>query len=249
MTNKFSIQKIKIISAILLTTILVVIGNMFYFGLLRFNYPSFKSFPIQGIDISHHQGKINWKKLKKSPYSFVYIKATEGGDFVDPRFKNNFDNALKNNFAVGAYHFFTFRKSGKVQAENFISQVSEDQNLLPPVIDLEYMGNSKMKSSKKTLHKELSIFIKTIENHYNYKPILYTTYEFYNKYLSNSFLEYDIWIRDIFKKPQIEANRSWIFWQYSNRGKIEGISGYVDLNVFNGNIKDFENYFFYKKEK
>ncbi len=112
--------------------------------------------------------------------------------------------------------------------------------MLPPVIDLEYMGQSKREESTEALHRELAVFISEIEEHYNVRPILYSNHAFYNRYLSGHFSGYRLWIADYFKRPRISDNRPWLFWQYTDRGRVPGISGYVDFNVFNGTEDDLE---------
>lgn len=220
----------------IITCIFFIIFFLLYTGKIWFNNPSFDKYPIQGIDISHHQNKIDWDKVKTENFTFVFMKATEGGDFKDKRFKENWSNAKRINLEVGAYHFFTFNTKGRKQALNFIETVPNEKNMLPPVIDLEFTGNSKNQLSESELIKELNIFIIELKKHYNKNPILYITYDFYNKYLKKENLNYPIWIRDIFKYPDLD--RAWDFWQYSNRGNVQGISTYVDLNVFKGNKED-----------
>jgi lysozyme len=211
----------------------------FYYGYLRFNYPSQSRFPVQGLDVSHYQGHIDWDKVRGSKLTFVFIKATEGAHFVDPEFRYNWDNAQKSGLYVGAYHFFTLNKTGKEQAINFSNCVPYRTNSLPPVIDLEFMGNSKNHFSRLQLLKELTDFITVIETKYHKKPILYSTYEFYEFYLIGNFQDYPIWIRDIYTEPGLIDARPWTFWQYTNRGKIDGIQNFVDLNAFNGHMSDF----------
>lgn len=207
----------------------------FYFGYLRFNYPNESKYPIKGIDVSHHQNEIDWKLIKEQGIRFTYIKATEGGDFIDKRFNENWNKAKECGIDVGAYHFFTFCRDPKEQAENFISVVPKIYNSLPPVIDLEFGGNCKLKKDKDSLIKDIKIFEEIIHNHYQKKPILYITQEFYNAFLLNEFKDNPIWARDIYKKPKLKDKREWILWQYGNRGHLNGIDMHVDLNVFNGN--------------
>lgn len=221
-------------------TILFIIGFLFYKGFLRLNYPSFKEFPIQGIDISNHQGNIEWNEIDKTKVHFVYIKATEGGDFKDSKFQHNWKSAKSSNFPVGAYHFFTFCKSGKEQADNFINTVPIEKNSLPPVIDLEFGGNCKLNKSKQDVITEIEIFENLIYKTYNKKPILYVTEEFYNEFLIDNFLDNELWFRDVFKRPKIIGNRKWLIWQYANRAHLKGIKTYVDLNIFNGTENEFK---------
>ncbi len=226
-----------VIGACLLSSSIIL--ALVYLGFLRFNYADFSEYPVQGPDVSRHQGSIGWDTLRRSGYTFAFIKATEGGDWVDPRFHENWRNAQKAGLAVGAYHFFTFRKSGAEQARNFINTVPADGKSLPPVIDLEYMGNSRDPLSKSRFRAELSEFISIIEKKYHRKPILYSTYEFYGHYLEGHYDDHPLWIRDIFFRPRLKHNRKWTFWQYANRGRVDGIKTYVDLNAFNGGMDEF----------
>jgi lysozyme len=200
----------------------------------RFNYPDTQSFPVQGIDVSHHQGDIDWSKIPKDKVKFAYIKSTEGGDFKDKKFQYNLEEALDNGFRAGAYHFFTLCRDGKTQARNFISSVPNNPKLMPPVIDLEFVGNCPVRPTKEDMLKELENFTKLIENHYGKEPILYITYEFYGEYLKDSgFSSYKFWVRDIFKKPNLATFPEWYIWQYADNGTLPGIDGRVDLNALN----------------
>ncbi len=199
-------------------------------GLLKFNQPDRQEFKLQGIDVSHHQGVIRWGEVSKSDVAFAYIKATEADDFVDSRFDFNYQEATKYNLPTGAYHFYSLGYKGAIQAENFLSVIGDRHLQLPPVIDLEYVGNSKMRPEKENFQSELSIFIKSVTSNLNRRPILYTTYEFYDDYLYPDFSEYDIWIRDVYSFPDKKIG-NWQLWQYSSNGRIKGIEGNVDLNV------------------
>lgn len=203
-------------------------------GILWFVYPSQSEYPIRGIDISNHQGEIDWKKVPKNKIQFVYIKATEGGDWKDKAFLRNWEQANQLGIRVGAYHFFTLCRSGKEQASNFISLVPKDPESLPPVADLEFVGNCKERPPIQDIKKEIQDFLTALENHYGKRPILYLTYEFIDLYLKDDFLEYSVWIRDIFGHPSSSFKRNWIIWQYHSRARLDGIEGPVDLNVLKG---------------
>lgn len=226
-----------ILGLLILSGILVL---CLYYGVLRFNYPSRSTYPIQGLDISHHQGQIDWTKINPNEFQFVFIKATEGETFKDPRFLTNWQNARQQGLKVGAYHFFTFCKSGTVQAQNFIDSVPKTTDALPPVMDLEYFGNCRNNKSKAQLTHEISIMAEMLEQHYRKKPIFYVTEDFYNQYISGQFADYPLWYRDIFRKPKISDGRDWLFWQFTNRGRVDGIQGFVDMNVFADNQQAFD---------
>ncbi|WCL50631.1 glycoside hydrolase family 25 protein [Leptospira sp. GIMC2001] len=210
-------------------------------GLIWFVYPSKSQYPIKGIDVSNHQGKIDWSLIPKNDISFAYIKATEGGDFKDKSFLYNWNEAKKHGFKVGAYHFFTLCKTGSEQAENFIQTVPKEFDSLPPVVDLEFVGNCKERPKIENVQKEISIYVELIENHYQTKTILYLTNEFIETYLDDNFLNHPIWIRNIFFHPNAFSNIEWLIWQYKSTERIEGISGPVDINVLNGNLEILNN--------
>ena len=115
----------------------VMLGVVSYFGLFHQQKASAQDYAIRGFDVSHHQGEINWKKISPVQYQFVYLKATEGGDFKDRNFQENWLKAREQGLHVGAYHFYRLCRDGKVQAENFIATGPNKADALPPVIDLE----------------------------------------------------------------------------------------------------------------
>jgi len=213
---------------------------LLYAGFLRFNYPSFSEYPVQGIDVSNHQNEIDWEKVDKHQVQFAFIKATEGGDFKDKSFIRNWVNARREGIVVGAYHFFTFCKSGEEQAQNFIETVPVEDNTLPPAIDLEYSGNCKLTKTTEELLSDITVFINILEEHYNKKVIIYVTEDFYNNILFDKYLDNPLWLRDIYAKPKTSNNRTWTFWQFGNRGKLSGIETFVDLNVYSGSTSEFQ---------
>jgi lysozyme len=214
---------------------------LFYYGIVAIHEPDRQRYPIRGIDISAHQKVIDWQKLSQPGQAdFVVIKATEGGDFKDSRFAENWQNAQKTGLVYGAYHFFTFCKPGKIQAQNFIATVPVAANTLPPVIDLEFSGNCAKRPSSSELEQELTNYIQEITKIYRQTPILYVTHEFYDAYLPGKFTNHPIWISNFYSTPQLANNRSWTFWQYTERGQAAGVNGLVDRNVFNGSRSQFE---------
>lgn len=192
-------------------------------------------YEIEGIDVSHHQDKINWKKVDKK-YKFVIMKATEGDDFLDTDFFYNWNNARLNGFTVGAYHFFTMLSSGSEQAKYYISKVPFSDKTLPPVIDLEIST----RYNKEVVLKELTDMINILEEYYKKRVIIYVNYKTYNKYIKGEFLENKLWMRDIKFLPRIEEKDRWEIWQFSNRGRVSGINGFTDKNVIrSGTVQEF----------
>ena len=224
-------------------TLAFLAGILIIKGYIRFNYPSQKLYPVRGIDISHHQGEINWNLLAQEGIDFIFIKATEGGDFTDPKFKENWENAIHQGYKVGAYHFYRLCKTGKEQATNIIQTVPREKGRLPVVLDLEFGGNCETNQSPEQIISQIQECLDKLENHYDQVPILYVTTEFYEKYVSSEFKKYPVWIRDVFSSPKFDDNRKWTFWQFANRGHCKGIEGYVDLNVFYGTREEWEGFY------
>ncbi len=188
----------------------------------------------RGIDVSAHQGKIDWSLVAKDKIAFAYVKATEADDFKDQKFIENWNNAKKAGIAVGAYHYFSLAYGGEVQANNFIASVPVEAASLPPVVDLEYVGNSNKRPDKAEFQKELKVFLEMIERQYGKRPIIYTTREFSRDYLYPEMTNQPLWIRSLFIPPQ----KDWQFWQFSQWGKVDGIDVNVDLDYFNGNSEE-----------
>ena len=194
--------------------------------------PSRRTYPVQGIDVSHHQGRIEWAKLPAQGVDFAYIKATEGGDYRDRLFAENWMSAKTAGVPRGAYHFFTLCRPGKVQAANFIAAVPKDDQAIAPAVDLEFLGNctSQQRMSKAQLHRELGAFLTAIEAHSGKRALLYLTEEFDRAYEISSNIDRPLWLRNLVLEPRF-GPRPWALWQASNFRRLEGISGRVDWNV------------------
>jgi lysozyme len=232
----------KIIPAAILTTLICGAGISiaFYFGHIAIHHPDRKQYPIQGLDISAFQKQIDWPKIDRNEVNFIFIKATEGATFKDRSFPENWRNAGQAKLIRGAYHFFTFCKPGKLQAQNFILTVPVEDNTLPPIIDLEFSGNCQTRLSPAALKQELQDYITEVQKVYQQIPILYATHEFYDAYLQHEFVQHPIWISNFYTQPHLADGRRWTFWQYSERGRVNGIGNLVDRNVFNGSLEQFQ---------
>lgn len=200
------------------------------------------NFQIHGIDVSKYQQRINWEAVKAMraedvKIGFVFIKATEGLGNMDQQFRRNWKHAKEAGMPRGAYHFFIAPKSGAEQAENFIRRVELEKGDLPPVLDVEQtygVSNSRLRS-------EVKAFLDRLEAHYGVKPIIYTNVDFYNRHLKDEFDSYPLWVAHYLKKDRPRIARNWAFWQYSETGRVSGIRGKVDFNVFNGDSTDFRD--------
>ena len=197
-------------------------------------------YKVHGIDISHYQGNINWKMLEQTrqgqfPVQFIFMKATEGGDYPDKRFVANFDSAKAHGFIRGAYHFYNPKTDADKQADFFINSVKLEPGDLPPVLDIE----KKSKDIKK-LQADLKHWLRRIENHYGVKPIIYASYKFKNRYLNDSvFNSYPYWIAHYYV-DSVQYKGDWKFWQHTDVGTLPGIKEQVDLNIFNGGLEGLD---------
>ena len=213
--------------------IMIIVGGIAVFleisGYLYHNeiLAQMAGYKTQGLDISHHQEKVNWTRVDPK-YKFIILKATEGQNFLDTDFLYNWNNARLNGFVVGAYHFFTMTSSGAAQADFYISKVSDSDKTLPPIIDLEI---STKKYKKKDVVKNLEEMVDKLEEHYKKRVIFYVNYNTYNAYIKNEFPKNKIWITDYKYFPRIKEHNRWIIWQVSRRGRIDGIPGFTDKNV------------------
>lgn len=230
-------RRISLILAMVLPVVAVGLGA-YSTGRWIPNSPPRQEYPVRGIDVSWHQGSIDWKAIPRAEVQFVYIKATEGGDFQDDYFTNYWKNSAEAGLRRGAYHFFTLKTGGLEQAANFKAVVPKDPQALPPAIDLEFEGNSAARPAPAVFQRELEIFIREVRGWYGREPVLYTDAEFRDHYLRD-FPIRRLWIRSVITAPR-KKQEPWVFWQYSGKGSTPGIKGFVDQNVFNGSMETFE---------
>ena len=201
-------------------------------GTLRFNYPSESRYPIRGVDVSHHQGAVDWRQVRASGIDFAFIKATEGQDHRDSRFRQNWQEAGEAGLARGAYHFFTFCTPGSAQAENFLDALSELHAELPPVADVEFAGNCKGWSTIEAIRAELTTFLERVEAARGRRPTLYLTNTSYRRIVADRFESFPFWVRNTFFAPSARTYPNWAFWQFADNARIAGVRGPIDLNVF-----------------
>jgi len=206
---------------------------------------------IPGIDVSHWQHDINWSEVKRSGVQFAFIKATEFPDrkttlFVSPKMRENINGAGGNGIHWGAYHFFRTHIDPILQAQAFCETVGYFPSM-PPVCDLEAAG-----SKGERLNLKVRLFLDEVERITHRKPIIYTSGGFWRSYMAYEksahtdwARQYSLWIAqytNMWPSP-LYPWAGWEFWQYSNKGRIPGIQTDVDLNWFNGSMKDLEQRF------
>lgn len=223
-------RRIGFIIAIAITAIVAVCGVIHAYRQYIANSPTIEPdanlYPIRGIDISAHNGVIDFEKVKNAGYQFAIIKATEGTDFKDAMFIDNLRQARQAGLKVGAYHFFRFDTDGYLQALNLLHSLRHRKFDFPIAIDIERFGNPDGHQASIIISR-LQDMITCLEKE-GIDIILYSNKDDYDKYLKGKFDNYPLWICT-FTEP--EPNLNWDIWQYSHRGKIDGIKGDVDLNT------------------
>ncbi len=211
-------------------------------GTYRFSNPDAVTYPVRGIDISHHQGEIDWAKLPAQNIRFVYLKASEGGDWTDPSFADHLQKAQRHGLAVGAYHYFTLCAPGVVQARNFLRGMPPHTTLdLPYAIDLEYVGNCSARPGNGRLARELKAFIAIVGARLRQTPVIYSTEAFFTDYLDAdpAFAAYPLWVRNLYGESAWGRGRKVLFRQFASHARLDGIDGPVDLDLFAGSKREF----------
>lgn len=185
-----------------------------------------------GIDVSHHQGNIDWKEVAKDKHiRFVYIKATQGTSVKDNNYERNIKAAHRQGLRCGSYHYLSCLTLICSQFRNFQQAMKGHKQDLIPMIDIEREGVKCW--SKKQVQDSVALFAKLIKNKYGKKPLIYSHVNFYNSHLSPRFNKHFLFLsRYSSVRPSIKGVGRHNIWQYSDRGKIRGIRGHVDLDCF-----------------
>ncbi|MFZ5888782.1 MAG: GH25 family lysozyme [Chloroflexota bacterium] len=205
---------------------------------------------VPGIDVSYWNAGIDWPKVRATGQRFVFAKATEGVSYADPTFPANWSGAKAAGLLRGAYHFFRANVDGKKQAKKFIDYVksTKDNGELPPVLDLEThdgQTNARIISRAKD-------WLDEVEAAFGKKPIIYSAQYFLQDHFSEAgggppawAKDYPLWLAQ-YPNTYTEGQQpylprgwfKWTFWQYSQKGRLNGINDKVDLNVFNGTLEE-----------
>lgn len=197
-----------------------------------------QSYPVHGIDLSRFQSGVDWAAARANGVNFAFIKATEGGDLVDPLFADHWRGAAAAGIPRGAYHFFYHCRPAAEQARWFIAHVPRTPGALPPVLDMEWTPTSptcRIRRDPSTIRAEARIFLAAVTAHYGQRPVIYSTVDFFQDNHLWHLDGVDFWLRSVAAHPQdVYAGQHWTFWQYSGTGLVAGIPGKTDLNVFAG---------------
>ena len=197
-------------------------------------------YPVAGLDVSKHNGLIDFNQVVADDYQFVFIKASEGKTYKDEAFERNYRSARDAGLKVGAYHFFRKNRTGQEQADNFLAVVGGRELDLPLVIDLEDdWGNGATTSRQTALERVMDMI--AILNNKGYDVMIYTNLDGYEKYYQGMLGDHDLWLCS-FTSPDLLPNLPHRIQQFSHEGEVAGVKGKVDLNVFRGTKKEWARY-------
>ena len=187
---------------------------------------------VHGIDLSHYQGEVFWEAVgENTKAAYVYLKATEGGNHIDTWYERNIELAHRYGLKVGSYHFFRPKVDLGLQLENFKTQCLPGEQDLVPMLDVETTGGLPTEEFCDSLLK----FLHLMEVAYHQKPLVYTGRNFYNKHLQGRLDDYRLMIAMYTdEEPVLADERDICMWQYTARGRIAGVTGYVDKSRFMG---------------
>lgn len=198
---------------------------------------------VNGIDVSHFNGTVDWSRVAAGGIAFAYAKATEGMHTRDARFEANYDGIKASNLLRGAYHFFHADLDAAAQANNFLSVVSAlAPGDLPPMLDVEAAPDG---LSAASIAAGVRIWLDAVQQALGRTPVLYTSASFWNARLTGSreFSVFPLWVAHYTTRPSpnLPAGFSdFTFWQFDEHQTVDGISGSVDMDRFNGSLEDLK---------
>lgn len=204
--------------------------------------------PVHGIDVSRWQREIDWRAVRAAGTRFAFIKATEGGDHIDPLFSQNWYGAKAAGVPRGAYHFVFWCRDAQEQADWFRRNVPADPDALPPVLDVEWNGHSRLCPKKLPREEALAkirILLRAMQEHTGKRPIIYTDITFHEDVFEGTqeFEHYAFWLRSVAAEPADRyRERRKTFWQYTTTGRVPGIAGDVDRNAFYGTEREWQTF-------
>lgn len=204
-----------------------------------------QAYPVHGIDVSRFQGPIDWGAARDAGIRFAFLKATEGGDLLDPFFKENWRSARRAGVPVGAYHFWYHCRGPEEQARWFIRHVPRERGALPPVLDIEWTPFSPtctIRPPAAEVRERAARFLAIVERHYGQPAILYSAPDFWeDNQMWRLPGNHEFWLRSVTKHPSERyGGQRWSFWQYTGTGQVPGIGVETDINVFAGSETDWQ---------
>ncbi len=196
---------------------------------------------IQGVDVSVYQGTVDWTKVKAAGIDFAFARVSDGTGTLDTTFAANWKGMKAAGIVRGVYQFFEPGEDPVTQADLVMSQVKAaggfEPGDLPPVMDMEVTGGQ----TDATIQANMQSWLTEIEKAYGRNGIIYTN-ESTSTHFGGKFTSYSLWVASWGASCPTMPNgfTQWKFWQYADTGTINGISGAVDHDEFNGSLSDLQ---------
>ncbi len=204
------------------------------------------NYEVHGIDVARYQHSIDWQAARGYGVRFAFVKATEGGDYLDPLFHQHMAGARAAGVPVGAYHYYYFCRTAAEQAAWFIANNPRQAGDLPPVLDMEWTPTSRtctLRPPPEVVRLEAARFLSILEGYYGQRPVIYSTVDFFRENEMWRLGNEDFWLRSVAGHPrEVHPGRDWHFWQYTGTGLIPGIAGRVDINAFRGREQEWQTW-------
>ena len=201
-------------------------------------------YAVHGIDVARYNRLIDFGAARAAGVQFAWLKATEGGDLLDPGFGLNVLRARDAGVAVGAYHFYYPCRDIAEQARWFIANVPRIPGDLPPVLDMEWNNDSptcRLRPPPSQIRADIEVFAQMVTAHYDTAPVVYVAPDFYQDNDLGALANVEFWLRAVTDHPSTRyPGEHWSFWQYSGTGVVPGVPGESDLNAFAGDAAAWE---------
>lgn len=196
--------------------------------------PGRKEFPVKGLDLSHHNGPIDFGRVAADSVDFVILKATEGVDYTDSCLVRNWRGATGAGLMTGFYHFFRFDRGGVRQGRHFLDAIDTLSTQMPLVIDFEQTGNRDDISYYQVVGRlrDMAQYLQRC----GHRVMIYCNHREYDRYIRGNFDDLDLWLASG-RLPEDNDRRH--LWQHSHNGRVAGIATPVDINTFNGSRAEF----------
>ncbi|QUS35799.1 GH25 family lysozyme [Falsirhodobacter algicola] len=211
------------------------------------------AYAIHGVDVARYQSNVDWYGLRAHGVRFAFVKATEGGDYVDPMLGRHLSAARAAGVPSSGYHYYYFCRTAQEQAAWFIANVPRRAGDLPPVLDMEWTPTSKTcrrRPPAEEVRQDAATFASIVTAYYGQKPIIYSTVDFFRDNEMWRVPGVEFWLRSVAGHPsEVHPGHDWTFWQYTGTGLIPGVEGRIDINAFRGSEQEWATWLALRQQR
>ncbi len=196
---------------------------------------------VQGVDVSYYQGRVDWDRVAGAGIGFGFARVSDGTRFIDPRFGENWRGMRRVGILRGAYQFFRPGQDARAQARIMTDVLGKLRaGDLPAVLDIETADGY----SSASIRAGMRIWLREVEAATGKKPIIYTSWGFWNSLSGMSeFGDYPLWVANYTSLCPLVPTQTWSgwdMWQYTDTGRVPGVTGNTDRNVWNGTLDELK---------